>query len=181
MTHEVRIKNTGVKDKKGIVNESGDWGESVTLLWRICRLYPFTRAGMVAPLVMLRHELSAGNRQGATNIHRKAVEFYLSAIGKDSASLRYRHLVIDYLIESYLLIDDPRGAAAVLEERSPSWPGENGAVGLIKSALIYLNLLDDRENGVRILEKCLDLFPASRYSGNVRAQLDSLSHRQTVQ
>ena len=164
-----------------IVNESGDWGEAVTLLWRICRLYPFTRAGMVAPLVMLRHELGAGNRESVERVHRKTVEFYLSAIGMDSASLRYRHLVKDYLIESYLLMGDPRGAAMVLEERAPTWSGENGAVGLIKSALIYLNLLDDRENGVRMLEKCLDLFPASRYSGNVRAQLDSLSHRQTVQ
>jgi tetratricopeptide (TPR) repeat protein len=164
-----------------IVGELGDWGESVTLLWRICRLYPFTRAGMVAPLLMLRHELAARNLQTAASIHRKAAEFYVDAIERDSASLRFRHLVFDYLIESYLLVGDPKGAATLLEEKSNDWDGENGAVGLIKSALIYLNLLDDRENGVRMLEKCLDLFPASRYAGIVRARLDSLSHRQTVQ
>jgi tetratricopeptide (TPR) repeat protein len=162
-------------------NEDGDWGEAVTLLWRICRLYPFSRAGMVAPLVLLRHELGAGNSQTAASVHRKAVDFYAEAIERNSAAMSYRHLVKDYLIESYLLVGDPLGAAKFLEERSSSWIGENGAVALIKSAVIYFNLLNDREDGVRMLEKCLDLFPSSRYSGIVRQRLDSLSHRQTVQ
>ncbi len=95
--------------------------------------------------------------------------------------MSYRHLVKDYLVESYLIMGDPLGAAKLLEERAPSWSGENGAVGLIKSAMIYLHLLDDRENGVRMLEECLDLFPESRYTEIVRQRLDSLSHRQTVQ
>jgi tetratricopeptide (TPR) repeat protein len=162
-------------------NEGGDWGEAVTLLWRICRLHPFSRAGMVAPLVMIRHELAAGNMQTAESVHRKAVDFYAEAIERNTASLSYRHLVKDYLIESYLIMGDALGAAKFLEERAPSWIGDNGAAGLWKSALIYLNLLDDRENGVRMLEKSLDLFPSSRYAGNVRQRLDSLSHRQTVQ
>jgi tetratricopeptide (TPR) repeat protein len=164
-----------------IMDERGEWGEAVTLLWRICRLYPFTRAGMVAPLVILRQELAEGDGEGAARVHRKTVEYYLSAIAMNSALLRYRHLVKDYLIESYLIMGDPVGAAKLLEERAPAWTGENGAVGLIKSALIYLNLLDDRENGVRMLEKCLDLFPSSRYLGYVRAKLDSLTRLQTVQ
>jgi tetratricopeptide (TPR) repeat protein len=82
-------------------NEGGDWGEEVTLLWRICRLYPFSRAGMVSPLIMIRHELAAGNFQTLATVHRKAVEFYADAIGRNSAALSYRHLVKDYLIESY--------------------------------------------------------------------------------
>jgi tetratricopeptide (TPR) repeat protein len=163
------------------INDAGEWEEAVTLLWRICRLHPFTRAGMISPLVMLRHELSIGDREGATNLHAKAVEFYSSAIDRNVAPIEYRHLVKDYLIESFLIVGDPRGAAETLADRAPSWAGENGSVGFIKSAMIYLNLLNDRENGVRMLEKCLDLFPGSRYSEWVRQRLDSLSRRQTLQ
>jgi hypothetical protein len=48
-------------------------------------------------------------------------------------------------------------------------------VGLYKSALIYLNLLDDRASAVRMLQKCLDAFPSSHYAWIVRARLDRIS------
>ena len=177
----VETRTTAMFLRAVIMKGTGEWGEATTILWRICRLYPFTRAGMVAPLVILRDQIEEGDTVRAASVHRKTVEYYLSAIAMNSASLRYRHLVKDYLIESYLIMGDPAGAARTLEEQAPSWSGENGAVGLIKSAMIYLNLLNDRESGVRMLEKCLDLFPSSRYLGYVRAELDSLTRWQTVQ
>ncbi len=160
--------------------DQGDWPESLHVLWRICRLLPFTRASMVAPLIILRRELATEGTQRALEVQGKVAEFYLSAIERGSTSWRYRHLVQDCLIESYLIVNDPRGAAAVLEDRAPKWNDDAGSVGLFKSALIYLQLLGDRENGVRMLKKSLDAFPQSRYSKIVRGHLETASHRKAV-
>jgi tetratricopeptide (TPR) repeat protein len=160
--------------------DHGDWPESLHILWRICRLLPFTRASMVAPLIILRRELDTEGTQRALEVQGKVAEFYLSAIERGSASWRYRHLVQDCLIESYLMVNDPRGAAAILEERAPKWNDDAGSVGLFKSSLIYLHLLGDQENGVRMLKKSLDAFPQSRYSKIVRGHLEAASHRKAV-
>ncbi len=103
-------------------NEGGDWGEAVTLLWRICRLYPFSRAGMVAPL---DHDPTRARRGNSSRPRRVFSAKRWSSTPRrsreNSASLSYRHLVKDYLIESYLIMGDPLGAAKLLEERAPAW------------------------------------------------------------
>jgi hypothetical protein len=113
-------------------------------------------------------------------VQAQVAEFYLTAIERGSASWRYRYLVQDCLIESYLIVNDPRGAAAILEDRAPSWAAEPGSVGLFKSALIYMQLLGDQENGVRMLKKSLDVFPHTRYLEVVQGHLETVSHPKTV-
>ncbi|MEJ2720642.1 MAG: hypothetical protein P8181_05815 [bacterium] len=163
------------------LRDAGTWPDALSVLWRICRLYPFTRASLIAPLVIVRQYVSGDDMEKARRAQGQATEFYLSAIKKDSASIRYRHLLKDYLIESYLIVGDPLGAAVILENDAPEWKGENGAVGMLKSALIYLKLLDDRENGVRMLKKCLDLFPHTRYSKIIQGQIATLSNQPSAE
>ncbi len=153
----------------------GDWAGALQLFWRICRLEPFTRAGVVSPLILLRYQQANGDSIAVEKSLRKVADFYLDAIGKDSAYLKNRHLLKDFLIEAYLLCGKPREAAVLLGERSEGWRPANASVALLKSALIYLNLLNDRENGVRMLEKCLDLFPETRYARGARQELNRIA------
>jgi tetratricopeptide (TPR) repeat protein len=175
------IRATAMLLRADCLLERGDWAESQHILWRSCRLFPFTRASMIAPLVVLRRELATKGPQKAAEVRAKVEEFYVSIIERSSDSWRHRNLVQDHLIESYLILGDPLGAARMLERRAPSWAAETGSVGMLKSAMIYLNLLGDQENGVRMLKKCLDAFPRTRYSRVVRGQLETVSHRRAVE
>jgi tetratricopeptide (TPR) repeat protein len=149
----------------------GEIGEAKHLMWRICRLYPFTRASFVAPLEILRFRLEERNRELAWRAHSRVVEFYEEAIAKNSASVRYRHMLGDCMLESYMMMDAVPDAALDMEELADRLRGEKRTIGYLKTALIYLNLLEDRENGVRMLKKCLDDRPQSRYATEVQGLL----------
>ncbi len=157
------------------------WGEAQHLLWRICRLYPFTRASFVAPLEILSETIRDGDQEQAWRTHSKVEKFYLTAVSKNSASVRYRHLLDDFLMESYIMMDAVREGARMLETEAEKRRGEKRTIGYFKSALVYLNLLNDRENGVRMLKKCLDDSPRSRYSTEVQGQLDTVSSQEVSQ
>jgi tetratricopeptide (TPR) repeat protein len=154
---------------------SDDWPGALNLLWRICRLEPFTRAATVAPLVIVRYYVEKADSVATDSMLEDAQKYYLDAIGKDNAYMEHPHVLKDCLIETYLLAGKPAAAARLLEEHSGEWRPANGSVGLLKSALIYMNLLDDRENGVRVLQKCLDLFPPSPYAWIVQKEINRAS------
>ncbi|UCG52871.1 MAG: hypothetical protein JSW58_04765 [Candidatus Latescibacterota bacterium] len=154
---------------------NGNWAEALNRYWRICRLYPFTPAAAVAPLVIVRHYDKTGDVASRERALGKATEYYLGAIGKDSKHLDNRHVLKDYLIETYLICENPIGAARELSDGADKWRAANGSMALIKSAMIYLNLLDDEENGVRMLKKCLDAFPETRYSRVALRELNRIS------
>ena len=154
---------------------SDDGPGALNLLWRICRLEPFTRAAIVAPLVIVRYYVEKADSIATDRMLEDAQKYYLDAIGKDNAYMEHPHVLKDCLIETYLLAGKPAAAARLLEEHSGEWRPANGSVGLLKSALIYMNLLDDRENGVRVLQKCLDLFPPSPYAWIVQKEINRAS------
>ena len=135
----------------------------------------------MAPLEILRARIREDDPELASRSHSKVREFYLSAISKNSASVRYRHLLNDFLMESYIMMDAPIEGARTLETEGDAWRGENRTVAYFKSALVYLNLVDDWENGVRMLKKCLDDSPRSRYATVIQGQLDSVFSQEVVQ
>lgn len=157
-----------------LAERGGDWPQAVRLLWRVCHLESFTRAAAVSPGLMVGHYAGARDSAAAEAALRDAGEFYVEAIGKHIGYLAHPHILKDFLIESYLIAGKPKVVAELLEAHGMKWRTDDGCVGLYKSALIYLNLLHDEENGVRMLQKCLDLFPTSRYAWIVRAQLDRI-------
>ncbi len=158
-----------------LFERNGDWPAAVQLLWRICRMEPFTHPAAVAPLVIVERYIKNGESAVVQSVLEQADKFYLDAIGKDSAYIGQPHVLKDFLIESYLLADKPAVVADRLAALAVEWRADNGCVGLYKSALIYLRLLHDEKIGVPLLQKCLDLYPTARYAWIVRAELDRMS------
>jgi len=154
---------------------SDDWPEALNLLWRICRMEPFTYAAAASPLLVVRHYVEKGDSVGLDAALENARDYYVDAIDRENESMEHPHVVKDFLIEAYLLAGKPADAARLLDEQAERWRPGNGSVALFKSAMIYINLFDDRENGVRMLQKCLDAFPRSPYAWAIERELKRIS------
>lgn len=150
---------------------SGDRAEAAYLLGRLRRLEPYTLAAAVSPWLTVRHALESGDAAAIDAALEEANEYYLDAIARHVGYLEHPFVLQDFFIEAYLIAGRPRDAAELLESQGVNWRVDIGCVALYKSALIYLNLLNDRTNGIRLLQKCLATFPNSRYHSVVRAHL----------
>jgi hypothetical protein len=147
------------------------WDEALVLLNRTRNLYPFTRAAISSPLVVTEHYLSRGNMELAKLNLNRAKDFYVSLISKRSKFAGDRFLVQEFLIENYLMTDNAAEIASILEKESTGWDEFSSAGALFRSALIYGEILKDRDNEARILKKCIELFPDTRYAKIAREQL----------
>lgn len=157
------------------LDRRGDWPEAAQLLRQVCRLEPSTLAAAVSPLVIIAHDVRARDSATVEKTLREAAEIYDGAIAKTAGNEKLSHVLTDFLIEGYLVAEEPTAAAELLGSRAPARRGDKGCVGLYKSGLIYLKLVNDQEKGVGTLQKCLDVFPASRYAWVVREELDRIS------
>ena len=158
-----------------LLERQGRWDDAFELLRWTCRLYPYTLSAVHAPLVALRHDVAEGDSRKAEKTLDLARRYYLYVIEKDSAFLRFRHLVKDFLIESYLLMGREEEVAELLLQEGRGWRGDNGAVALFKSGLIYMNLLGDTEKSTAALKKSVELFPQTRYGKITHSQLDRIA------
>ncbi len=161
-----------------VLERQGRWKDAFELLRWTCRLHPYTLAAVHAPLVALRHDIAEGELRDAENTLELATGYYLQVIEKDSAFLPFRHLAKDFLVESYLLMGREAEVAELLEREGQMWRGNNGSVTLLKSGLIYMNLLGDREKSAAALKKSVELFPQARYGKITQSQLDRIATRQ---
>ena len=158
--------------------ESRDrWDEAIVILRRIIRLYPHTESAIEAPLVITKHNVAKGEKRLAELSLDRAKEFYLSLISQNSKYTGNRLDVENYLIENYLILGRAAEVATLLETESKDWDDMTTAGGLFKSALIYSEVLDDRVNAERILKKCIELFPETRYAKIAQRQLEYLAER----
>ncbi len=160
------------------LEREGRWDEALTLLRRVSRLYPHTAAAVEAPLVITRHYIDRGETELAERNLRRATEFYLSLIDRTSKYRGDRLLVEDFLIENYLVMGQAKEVARLLEDRSDEWDEVSSVGGVLKSAVIYSAVLDDKENAVRVLNRSIELFPGTRYAKIAQQQLDLLEQEQ---
>ena len=109
----------------------------------------------------------------------RAREFYLSLISQNSKYAGNRLDVENYLIENYLILGRAAEVATLLETESSDWDDMTTAGGLLKSALIYSEILDDKANAERILKKCIELFPETRYAKIAQRRLEVLAGDKT--
>ena len=156
------------------LEELGEWGEAVKLLRQICRAYPQTLAAAEAPVVIARHYVAAGDYARAEKNLEVASKYYVEVIGQESAFLRHKLLVLDFLIENYLLLERPREAAMLLEAESPRWGEAARAGALLKAGMLYLNLLQEPDEAERLLEKCVELFPKTSYARLAQSHIDRI-------
>ena len=154
------------------------WDEALPLLRRVSNLYPHTASAVEAPLVITRHYIDRGESALAERNLRRATEFYLSLIDRTSKYRGDRLLVEDFLIENYLAMGQAREVAKLLEDRSGEWDEVSSVAGVLKSAVIYSAVLDDRENAVRVLNRSIELFPGTRYAKIAKQQLELLEQEQ---
>jgi len=160
--------------------EAGDrWDEAIVILRRIIRLYPHTESAIEAPLVITRHNAAKGEKRLAEMSLERAREFYLSLISQNSKYAGNRLDVENYLIENYLILGRAAEVATLLETESGDWDDMTTAGGLLKSALIYSEILDDKANAERILKKCIELFPETRYAKIAQRRLEILAGDKT--
>lgn len=145
------------------LENAGNWDDAAAMLWDTSRMYPYTSSALAAPLRIIRHLEDAGAHDDAVRAAKKASEYYLDLMRRDSALIRPRDITKDFFIEANLLVGDAAGAADRLERASGAWMADNAAVARLKSALIYNYILGERENSVGIMQKSLALFSRSRY------------------
>jgi tetratricopeptide (TPR) repeat protein len=150
------------------------WDEALPILRRILRLYPFTSAAIEAPLVATRHYIEAGDREMARRSLERAREYYLSLMDRSSKFGGDRFAVADMLVENYLVAGEAQEAAELLQTSSSRWDDASTAGGMYRSALIYSDVLDDPVSARHILEKCIELFPDTRYAKIAQRQLRAL-------
>jgi tetratricopeptide (TPR) repeat protein len=153
------------------------WDEALPLFRRLTKLYPSTESAVEAPLAVTRHYLATGEKTLARRNLERATEYYASLLERQSKYRGNRMLVSDFLIENYLAAGQAKEIAELLERKSGDWDESSWAGAILKSAVIYSAVLDDKENAERVLEKSIELFPETRYAKIAQQQLDSLQSR----
>jgi tetratricopeptide (TPR) repeat protein len=151
------------------------WDQALPILRRILQLYPYTSPAVEAPLLATQHYVSHDQPDLAERSLARATEFYLSLISRRSNYSGNRLLIEDFLIENYLIAGRADEVATLLTEESEGWDDASTAGGLFRAAVIYTQILDDPERAARTLEKCIELFPETRYAKIAREQLEVLS------
>ena len=150
------------------------WNEALPLLRRLMRLFPDTDPAVEAPLVITRHYVETGEPNLARRNLDRATTFYTSMLERQSKYRGDRMLVEDYLIENYLAMGQAQTMVELLETRSAEWDEASSAGAILKSAVIYSAVLDDKENATRLLKKSIELFPKTRYAKIAEQQLEKL-------
>lgn len=153
------------------------WDEALLVLRRIVRMHPHTSSAIEAPLVETRHYLRIGEKQLAQRSLERGRDFYLSLMQRRSKYAGDRLRVEDFLIENYMMLGQADEVARLLERESTNWDEVASAGGMFKSALIYANVLEDTDSARRILKKCIELFPETRYAKIAQRQLEQLEGR----
>lgn len=153
------------------------WDEAIVILRRVMRLYPHTGPAIEAPLVITKHNAAKGEKNLAERNLEQAKDFYLSLISQHSKYGGNRLDVENYLIENYLVLGRAEDVAKLLETESNDWDDLTTAGGLVKSALIYSEVLNDRASAERTLKKCIELFPETRYAKIAQRQLEYLAQK----
>ncbi|MDH3198510.1 MAG: tetratricopeptide repeat protein [Candidatus Krumholzibacteria bacterium] len=169
---EVRARAMLVRAKE--TERQGSWDEAIAILRRILSLHPYTEAAMEAPMVATRHYIAQGEEALARRSLERGRDFYLSLMDRGSKYTGDRLAVTDFLVENYLLMGQAEEVAQLLQTEADGWDEASAADGMFKSALIYSALLDDSESAVRILEKCIEMFPETRYAKIAQRQLAAL-------
>jgi len=155
--------------------EQGDrWDEALPILRRLTQLYPHTQPAIEAPLVITRHYVSTGETALAQRSLQRATTYYLSLLDRSSRFQGSRLLVADLLVENYVSAGQADGAARLLEDAPGQWDTATTVGGLFRSALLYSELLEDNAEAIRILEKCIEMFPETRYAKIAQRQLERL-------
>jgi tetratricopeptide (TPR) repeat protein len=151
------------------------WDEALPLLGRVMRLYPETMSAVEAPLVVTRHYVAAGEMQLAERSLRRATDFYVALLTRQSKYRGDRLMVQDFLIENYLAMGRADEVASMLENRAMDWDEASMVGGMFKSAILYSAVLDDSESAKRVLRKSIELFPETRYAKIAQQQLEVLT------
>ena len=157
------------------LEKAGRWDEALPLLRRLMRLFPHTEQAVEAPLAITRHYLRSGEVRLAKRNLERATDYYASLLERQSKYQGDRLLVEDFLIENYLVLNEGREIAQLLEQKSHKWDEISSAGAFLKSAVIYSAVLGDDENAVRVLRKSIELFPETRYAKIAQQQLEQIT------
>lgn len=156
------------------LERDGQWDEALPILRRLIRLYPHTQPSIEAPLVITRHYLRAGESALAQRSLERATEYYLSLLERNSSFRGNRLFVADLLVENYVEAGEADAAARLLEDAPGRWDDATTVGGLFRSAQLYADVLGDSNEAQRILEKCIEKFPETRYAKIAQQQLQRL-------
>jgi len=168
------IRSRAMLSKAVVLQSLGLVDQAIPVLRRLMISYPHTSAAIEAPLVITEYFLERGDSTLARRNLDKAKDYYLSLIARSSNFTGNKYLVQDFLIENYLLTGQVEEIAGILEENSRNWDDQVSAGGLLRSGVVYLELMDDRENAIRVFKKCIELFPGTRFAKIAQEQLSAL-------
>jgi len=156
------------------VEKANRWDEAVVVLRRIMGLYPDTEAAMEAPLIITQHYARTGHHDLALQSLKSAREYYLTRIERGGNRSIPASDFTDMMIETYLSAGKADAIASLLESRGARWKPADAAGALIRSAAIYSDVLDNPGQARRVLEKCIEMYPESRYAKLARREMEQL-------
>jgi tetratricopeptide (TPR) repeat protein len=158
------IKGRAMLRQAQALERQGQWADAVAVLRRIPLLYPNTNSAVESYLLMSRCYAARHEPERARQNLERATEYYSTAIKRTSGTAQERLIFIDYLVENYLALGQALQAAQYLEAKSPTWIGDSRPAALFKSAMLYGVVLGDTADSHRVLKKCIELFPETRYA-----------------
>jgi len=74
-------------------------------------------------------------------------------------------------------VGDAAGVAELLGSGSPNWDETSSAAGILRSAELYATVLGEPDLAARMLKKCIERFPETRYANVAQRRLDELEGR----
>lgn len=159
------------------LDKQGFWDEALPVLRRISSLHPNSPAATEAPLVITRHYVASGDQALAERSLDRARDYYLDLMNRGSKYTGDRLAVGDLMIENYLTLGRAREVAELLETASSQWDDLTTAGGMFRTAIIYSEILENPEAARRVLKKCIEMFPETRYAKIARRRLELLEGR----
>ncbi|HEU4365927.1 MAG TPA: tetratricopeptide repeat protein [Candidatus Krumholzibacteria bacterium] len=160
-----------------ILERRGQWDDAYELYRRVEQLYPYTPAAIEAPMVVTKHFMASGETALARRTLDRSRDYYLSLLDRGSPFPGDRLVVQAALTESYLAAGEAADVAELLGAGSPEWDATSTAAGMLRSADVYASVLGDSAQAVRMLKKCVERFPETRYANVAQRRLDELAGR----
>lgn len=161
--------------RAGILERRDDWEEAFSILRRIEQLYPFTAAGMEAPLLVTRHYARTGPREMLDMSLAHAREYYNSLLDRTSTFTGNRAVAQASLVESFLAAGEADEAVRALVDETKSWDDASTATGMLRAAELYHEVLHDDAAASATLQKVITRFRGTRFAALAAERLAALS------
>ncbi len=161
--------------RASLLEADGRWDEALVLLRRAMHIHAETEAALDAPLVITLHYAERGDTTLARRSLEQARAFYEKRLARPHIPTDRWLGVTDRLIDAFGAAGSARGAARWLVERAERRDAPDGALALLRAALLEADVLGDTTRALSLYEKVVERHPGTRYAKVAREGIARLA------